>query len=118
MVGFHRTNETDVIHATGDVRKEIGDLCSAFSAWRGLPLALKQSVFSVELFEFRFWIEGIDMRDAAGHEHKDDAFCPGGEVGHFRSKRIDLTYRRIGASTEFIEDPGKEQRSTDQRSQR
>ncbi len=61
VVGFHGTYETDVIHTFGDVGEQIGDFCPAFSARRGVPEALEEFVFSVQLFEFGFGVEGIDV---------------------------------------------------------
>jgi len=108
VVGFHGTDETDVIHTSGDVGEEVGDLGPAFSARRGLPPALEEFIFSMELFEFGFGVEGIDVRDAAGHEHEDDAFGPGGEVGYFGSERIDGFFYDTGGGAKLLENGRKD----------
>src|SRR5690606_24334189 len=40
------------------------------------------------LFQFRFWIEGVDMAWPAVEEQMDDVLCLGGKVGRLGKHRV------------------------------
>ena len=103
--GVHRTNQRDVIHASGDVRKKRADFGTALTIWFEFPLRLLQKdsfiagpVLDLRVVGFDFhtmllrqfgpWIERIDVRDTACHEQKDDVLGLGWKVRLARDQRI------------------------------
>ncbi len=108
VVGVHRANDADVIDALGHLGVQLADLDAALAVLLGLErrghqLAdpgpaglLEQSIghrLTVQLFQARLGVEGIDVRRTAVHEQEDHPFGPGGKVRSPWSQRIDGRFR-------------------------
>ncbi len=106
------TDDGDVIGVVGQVREERGDFEAGLAAAVELPRRAAherlaeidaagdeplaegaRQRLAVVLAEVRFWVEGIDMADAAMHEEEDDVLGAGGKVGRAR---------RGGAGARFL----------------
>ena len=89
-------NERKVVGATGDLRKEIGDVLSASAILLERPRTLHDrtafseewsdcicalGLFTVVLDQLRFVVEGVDRTDAAWQEDQNNVLCFGREVG-------------------------------------
>ena len=95
-IGNHAVNESDVIHALGQIRKEVGDPLAAlpvlFEFPLGLddtalilgpaaPLSLDLNRLSIHAEHCGFVIESVDVAGAAVHEKEDDTL---GFTGEFQ----------------------------------
>ena len=84
----HRVYEAHLIHALGHMGKQFADRTPALAVLAKLPRRPQQVSGSVEL-DARLWqwqrlavvtiddglgIKGVNVRDAAEHEQKDDTF--------------------------------------------
>ncbi len=98
VLGFHRSNHTQIVDNTANVRKQITDFDATFAARLKVPVRFFQKPFEVARFslpiidrdlfavigeQLRFGIERVDVRDAACHEQKDDPFHLGLKVARF-----------------------------------
>ena len=95
----HGANDGEVVGARGNLGQHVGDFDAGLSARFGLPVrGLDVAVgielgalegdghgFTVEFLEEGFGIEGVDVRDAAGHVEEDDRLGLGGVV-EFRNQ--------------------------------
>ena len=92
--GGHRADDAEVVGAGAEVGEEVADgkpaLAVAFEfpgAGHEVALAVEDGGvgfeagwFAVIFVELGFRVEGVDLGDAAVHEHEDDALGLGGEV--------------------------------------
>ena len=94
IVRLHGANHTKVISAGADVGEEFGDLKAALAVLGELEWGpdeetlLRADGLAVVEGELGFGIEGIDLGDAAGHVHEDDALGLGGEMRGLRRHGI------------------------------
>ncbi len=109
VVAVHRADDADVVHAAGDVGKQLADLGAALAVRLEAPLRFleEQLLVAGPVARFRmiqghllavvgmqagFGVEGIDVRHAAAQEEEDHALCLAGEVRWPRCQRI----KRVG----------------------
>src|ERR1700677_3445188 len=96
-------DETDVVDAPGDVRKQLADVHAATSVFAKTPGGGEQGAgrgegdagpsrwigLPVMALQERLVIEGVDVRWAAFHEQEDDPFGAGRKGRPARGERID-----------------------------
>ena len=100
QVGFHGTDDGQLVGAGGDVREQLADGHAGFAmglelpgAFQPLAIAARRGVLgvgerlAVKVRQLGLGVEGIDMRDAAVHETEDDVLGPRPEVGSRRRGR-------------------------------
>jgi hypothetical protein len=105
VIGMHRSDQGNLIHAAADVWEQRTNLGATVSAWRELPLwrfeknpFVAGSVLDFRVVEFdlladiareiRLGIKGVDVRDAAGHEEKDHVLRSRWKMSALWSERI------------------------------
>ena len=91
----HGADNRDVVHAGGDVRKQLADRNPGLPMLREFPRTLHPFAigfllgahlieavkrFSIEVGKFRLRIESIDVRDPAGHVTENDVLYFGSEM--------------------------------------
>lgn len=127
-LGGHRLDESEIIGNPGDVGKKVADPGSGFAVLfegpgglhdladvielGGLELADGLAgILSVEFFEERFVVEGVDLRGTAVHVEEDDVLRLGSVVGFLGSEGIGgVVVRRFGSGV-FGEESGESHRS-------
>ncbi len=109
LLGTHRFDHADVVGDRSDVGQEVGDLHAAFAVAfevreratcfengvleLGELLAFGEGFgkgFAVDAVEFRFRVEGFDVRRTASHAEVDHAFRFWSEVGGLSENAIPL----------------------------
>ena len=122
--GVQRADERELVHARRDVREQRADLGAALPVPRELPLrALEKNalvagavldfgmvgldLLAVIAREGGLGIEGVHVRDAAGHEQKNHALGLGGKLRRERRERI------TAVGEQLPHDAGKQQRTSD-----
>src|SRR5688500_14326789 len=100
VVGLHRANQANVVHAFAEIRKEVAYERATFAAGAKFPTRLEQDAllireaaadaggFAVRFEKLRLVIERVHVGDAAVRENKYDAFRLGGMMREFRSERV------------------------------
>src|SRR5687768_2093295 len=126
VVGLHRANEANVIHAFAEIRKEIADQRAAFAAGTKLPAGLQENALlireaaadtsglAVRFEELRLVVERVHVGDAAVGENENDALRFGGVMRKFWRERV----RRIAAvGEELRNDAGHQKRAAHEAAQ-
>ena len=129
VVGFHRADHAQVVHAARDMREERTDLRAAFPVAREVKLrALEEHLvvpFAPLVFvdgsrlprvgkELRLRVPRIHMRHAAAHVEKDHALRPRGKMRRVRSQRIGAGGGRGLVAEELRKEPRQQHRATRQ----
>ncbi len=108
-VGVHGTDHAEIVRHGPDVRKQFGDLQAALAIvpeleWRlpggpGGTLGPEHlgQFLAVQPGEFRFGIEGVEVRRSAIHEEVNDVPGLAGELGRSRSERVEPEVRIPGS---------------------
>lgn len=124
VVGLHRLDQADVVHALPQVREEVAHERSTISAGPELPQRLQQDALlireaaanagrlAVGREQLRLVVEGVHVRDAAIGEDEDHPF------GARRAMRL-LGRQRVGRgagrlSEQLREDARHQQRASDE----
>ena len=94
-VGMHRANNTDIIDAGSDMRKEVADLDPGFAVLPELKRRHQQAAclsFRLEfrvgwtlpivLFECRLWVERVHLGGTTIHKQMNDMFGSWSKMRH------------------------------------
>lgn len=107
----HRFDEGDIVHASGDIRQQVGHPLAGLAVLAELPTRfhdppLVAAPLAAVRFDFdglviaadqcRFVIEHVDMARPTVHVEKDDALGLGGKMGRLRRQRAGPRRDSIG----------------------
>ena len=118
VVAVQRADQADVVHAAADVREQVADLGAALPARLELPAGPQQGAVAAALAavgdEARLGVEGVQVRDAAGHVEEDDALRLAREVRRFRGERVGGAVAAGVLGEQVREDGRHRQRAADE----
>ena len=103
VVRFHGVDHAQIVDNRAGMRKKFAHLRAALAAWLEFPIGLFEKPLELAEFalpiidrdrfamvgkELGLMIEGIDVRNAAGHVQKDDPLRFGGKMRLPRRERV------------------------------